>query len=175
MLSFDLRALEARAATVDGALEPSDPVWAADDPRPLGPLQVTGRISSAGAGHFYFQGHVEGVAAGECRRCLAEVTTPVSLDSQLVFVAADEEGADEESDAYLFDPEARELDLRPALREEWLLHAPAFPLCREDCKGLCPQCGNDKNLAADEGGCDCRPAVDPRWAALQGAARGATS
>ena len=68
---------------------------------------------------------------------------------------------------------ARELDLRPALREEWLLHAPAFPLCREDCKGLCPQCGNDRNLAADEGGCACQPAADPRWAALQGAARDA--
>ena len=64
MLSFDLRALEARAAVVDGALEPTDPVWDADDPRPLGPLRVTGRLSSAGAGHFYFTGHVEGVAAG---------------------------------------------------------------------------------------------------------------
>ncbi len=167
MLSFDLRALEARAAVVDGALEPSDPVWDAGDPRPLEPLRITGRLSSAGAGHFYFRGQVQGVAAGECRRCLTDVTTPVTLDSHLVFVASDEEGADEESDAYRYDPELGELDLRPALREEWLLHAPAFPLCREDCRGLCPTCGADRNLAAEAGGCACQPAADPRWAALR--------
>ena len=169
MLSFDLRALEAQAAAVDGVLEPSDPIWDADDPRPLEPLRVTGRLSSAGAGHVYFRGRLESVAGGECRRCLTDVTTPVALDSHLVFVASDEEGADEESDAYVFDATAGELDLRPALREEWLLHAPAFPLCREDCRGLCASCGADRNLAADAGGCDCQPAADPRWAALRGA------
>lgn len=170
MLSFDLRALEARAAVVDGVLEPSDPIWDADDPRPLGPLHVSGRLSSAGAGHFYFRGRVEGVAGGECRRCLTDVQTPVTLDSHLVFVAGDAEGADEESDAYPYDPEAGDLDLRPALREEWLLQAPAFPLCRDDCRGLCPSCGADRNAAADAGGCSCQPAVDPRWAALRGVA-----
>ncbi len=171
MLSFDLRALEARAAVVDGVLEPTDPIWDADDPRPAEPLHVTGRLSTAGAGHVYFRGRIEGVAAGECRRCLTDVTTPVALESHLVFVAADAEGADEESDAYGFDPDALELDLRPALREEWLLHAPAFPLCREDCQGLCPTCGTDRNLpAGDPSACHCAPAADPRWAALRDAA-----
>ena len=43
------------------------------------------------------------------------------------------------------------------------LDAPATPLCRDDCAGLCPQCGADLNT----GSCDCAPvAADPRWSAL---------
>ena len=45
----------------------------------------------------------------------------------------------------------RELDLRPSVREQWLLAVPSFVLCREDCKGLCPHCGADLNL----GPCGC--------------------
>jgi uncharacterized protein len=174
MLSFDLRALEAQAEHVAGELLPTDPVWQADDPLPQGPIRVTGRLSGAGADRFYFRGRIEGTAQGECRRCLTGVTTPVSLDSHLVFTSSDGEGADEESDAYVFDGNARELDLREAVREEWLLHVPTFPLCREDCAGLCPRCGGDRNVAADAGGCRCEPERDSRWDAL-GAARGGDS
>ena len=170
MLAFDLAALEARAAVVDGDISPSDSIWEADDPRPVTPLRVTGRLSSAGPGHLYFRGQIAGAAGGDCRRCLSEVVTPVDLDSHLVFVSAEDESADEESDAYVFDPSSGALDLRAAIREEWLLHAPSFPVCREDCRGLCPHCGADRNLASDAGGCACAPTVDPRWAALRDAA-----
>jgi uncharacterized protein len=166
MLSFDLRSLEIQAATVAGELAADDPIWDEHDPRPAGPLRVTGRLSRAGAGRFYFHGSIEGTAAGECRRCLADVTTPVALDSYLIFAEMGLGEADEESDEFLFDPGERALDLRPAVREDWLLAAPAFPLCREDCKGLCPTCGADLN----EGPCACPPAADDRWAALRPAA-----
>ena len=43
-----------------------------------------------------------------------------------------------------------ELDLRPAIREEWLLPAPTFALCRDDCKGLCARCGADLNAGPHE-------------------------
>ena len=55
------------------------------------------------------------------------------------------------------------LDLRPAVREEWLLAAPAFPLCREDCRGLCPQCGANLNEDPEHAH---EAAPDPRWAKL---------
>ena len=59
---------------------------------------------------------------------------------------------------------AADLDLRPALREQWLLAAPAFALCREDCKGLCPRCGADLNAGPH----DCATqTADPRWDALK--------
>ena len=58
---------------------------------------------------------------------------------------------------------AHELDMRPALREQWLLAVPAFVHCREDCKGLCPTCGTDLNVGA----CDCAPTTDSRWESLR--------
>ena len=172
MLSFDIRALEAHAQPVDGALSPTDEVWQAGDLLPQEPIRVTGRLSSAGPDRFYFSGRIEGTAQGECRRCLTDVTTPVVLDSHLVFSAATDEDGEDESDAYAFDLAARELDLREAVREEWLLNVPAFPLCRDDCAGLCPRCGADRNLPADAGGCRCEPERDNRWDALRAAASG---
>ena len=170
MLSFDIRALEAHAEAVAGELLPTDEVWQAGDPLPAGPLRVAGRLSAAGPDRFYFSGRIEGTAQGECRRCLTDVVTPVALDSHLVFTSSTAEDADEESDAYVFDAAERELDLRGAVREEWLLNVPAFPLCREDCAGLCPRCGADRNAADGAEACGCAPARDSRWDALRATA-----
>jgi uncharacterized protein len=56
-----------------------------------------------------------------------------------------------------------QLDLREAIRQNLLLALPMQPLCKEDCAGLCPQCG--KNL--NEGPCDCPPQEDERFSALK--------
>lgn len=163
MLCFDIRSLEARAENVDGTIAAVDPVWEADDARPLGEgVHVLGRLSGAGHGRFYFTGSLAGQVHSECRRCLAEFELGVSGDVQLLFAEAGLDDA-EEDDVVPIPPGARELDLRPALREEWLLAVPAFALCREDCKGLCPTCGTDRNTGA----CDCAAASDPRWAGLR--------
>jgi uncharacterized protein len=162
MLSFDIRSLASQAVHVDGNLAADDPVWQDDDPRPSTPVHVVGRLSSAGADRYYFSGRFEGEVAGECRRCLTDVTAPVAENVQLLFVEAETEGADD-PDVYVVDPRAPDLDLRPALREQWLLAVPAFLECRDDCKGLCPTCGADLNAGA----CDCAPATDSRWDALR--------
>jgi uncharacterized protein len=55
------------------------------------------------------------------------------------------------------------LDLTEAMRQYALLAMPMKPLCRQDCAGLCPECGHNLN----RGPCDCPgPTVDPRWAEL---------
>jgi uncharacterized protein len=162
MLSFDIRSLASRAVQVDGALAADDPVWREEDPRPSRPVHVVGRLSAAGVGRYYFSGHLDGEVAGECRRCLTDVTTSIDEDVQLLFVEADTEGADD-PDVFVVDARAHELDLRPALREAWLLAVPALVQCRDDCKGLCPTCGTDLNAEA----CDCASASDSRWDALR--------
>jgi uncharacterized protein len=162
MLSFDIGSLQSHAAAVDGELAPDDPIWQEGDVRPSGPIRVVGRLSVAGAGRYYFSGRIEGEAASECRRCLTDVSEEVAVESHLIFAEADLEDADDASDVFVLDPGARSLDLRPAVREEWLLAVPAFSVCREDCKGLCPKCGTDLN----EGPCDCPPSTDSRWDAL---------
>jgi len=165
MLVFDLRDLASAAAAVDDELPFNDPVWEETDRRPAEGVQVRGRLSSAGPGRFYFSGHITGAVRDECRRCLKEVQMEVDERVQLVFAAMGEEAADD-SDVFEFDPRTHELDLRPAVREQWLLSAPAYALCRDNCAGLCASCGADLNA----GPCGCAPAVDERWAALRHAA-----
>lgn len=163
MLSFDIRSLDAAAIPVDDELAADDAVWEEGDPAPSGPVRVTGRLSAAGAGRVYFSGHVEGVVAGECRRCLTDLVMPVRDDMHVVFAEPGDETADD-PDVYVFDPQAAELDLRPAVREQWLLSVPAYAQCRDDCKGLCLTCGADLNAGA----CECAPAsADRRWDALR--------
>jgi uncharacterized protein len=163
MLSFDIRALEAQAASVAGELPGDDAIWEEGDPLPERAVTVAGRLSPAGPGRFYFSGRIEGAVAGECRRCLADVSAEVAADSHLIFAESGVEDADDASDVFVLDPGARTLDMRPAVREEWLLAVPAFPLCRPDCKGLCPRCGADLNA----GPCECPPPSDTRWDALR--------
>ena len=163
MLSFDIRSLESTPERVDAHLAPNDPVWEEGDPRPSESLHVTGRVSSAGSGRFYFSGHVSGEVGLECRRCLTDVRAPVGEELHLIFAEAGDEEI-EDPDVFAIDPQAPELDLRPAIREEWLLAVPAFVLCREDCRGLCPTCGADLN----EDPAHTHAAADPRWAALRG-------
>lgn len=161
MLSFDLQSLSTRAAPVSGELPPDDPVWREGDLRPSGPIRVSGRISAAGAERYYWHGHVEGEVVLPCRRCLVDARAAMSEEAHVIFSQAGDR--EDDPDVFELDPGARELDLKPAVRELWLLHAPGYPLCREDCKGLCPTCGADLNA----GPCDCPPQTDSRWDALR--------
>ena len=163
MLSFDIRSLESHAAHVSGSLAPDDPIWEDGDLRPAEPIKVEGRLSAAGQSRFNFSGRVHGKTEVPCRRCLKEVEVFVDEDAHFIFSSEGEDAADD-PDVYSFDPLAVTLDLRPAVREAWLLAAPAYALCREDCKGLCPNCGIDWN----NGTCDCVPATtESRWDALR--------
>ena len=162
MLSFDRTSLESRAVRVDGHLGAGDPIWEEGDAKPAEPIHVTGRLSSAGEGRYYLSGRFVGAVDSECRRCLSPVRAPVTEEVHLLFAeSGDEEAAD--SDVYLLDPREPEVDLRPALREQWQLAVPGFALCREDCRGICPRCGADLN----QGPCECEAAIDPRWKALK--------
>lgn len=67
-------------------------------------------------------------------------------------------------DLDLFPYDGERVDLEPLLREQFVLSVPYAPLCREDCKGLCPQCGVDRNATT----CACEKPIDPRLAALKG-------
>ena len=163
MLSFDIRTLESHAVVVDEDLPASDPIWEDDDRKPEGAVHVTGRLSGAGPGRFYWHGRIEGDVVLECSRCLSDASAHVSDEAHIIFAETGDEETDD-PDVYRIDPKERELDLRPAIREEWLLAAPTFGLCRDDCKGLCARCGTDLNT----GSCDCEDtSADPRWDALR--------
>jgi len=162
MLSFDIRSLESKAVHVDGTIKPDDPIWEEGDVRPSEPVHVTGRLSSAGEGRFYFTGRVEGHVDLDCRLCLEPVDVEVDEDVHLLLA---ELGADEadDPDVFLYDPNERNIDIRPAIRETWLLTVPAYVQCRDDCKGLCATCGTNLN----ESTCNCTTTkTDSRWDGL---------
>ena len=163
MLSFDIRSLESHAAVVDEELSANDSVWQDEDPKPIDAVHVTGRLSAAGPGRFYWHGRIEGEVALECSRCLTATERHVNDEAHLIFADSENDETDD-PDVYLIDSAAIELDLRPALREQWILAAPTFALCREDCRGFCPRCGADLNAGPH----DCsHEEVDPRWEALR--------
>lgn len=165
MLSFDIRSLEREAAVVSGVLPSDDGVWMeGDTPLPVGDgIRVTGRLSAAGTGRYYFSGHLSGTVRQECRRCLVEVESGVDSQVQVLFGALGGED-DDDPDVYPVGSASGDvIDLRPAVREQWLLEVPPFSVCRPECKGLCPKCGADLNA----GTCGCAPGTDDRWEALR--------
>ncbi len=91
-----------------------------------------------------------------CRRCLADVAGTARI-------TVDELYQDHLSDEDAYQIEGDQIDMAPAIREYVLLELPEGPLCRDDCAGICPICGIDRNRAT----CDCDTEVrDDRWAAL---------
>jgi uncharacterized protein len=160
MLRIDLTAVREGPVETAAEIAPDDPLVVGAGVALASPLVVSGRLSTAGEGRYYWQARLKAVVHAECRRCLAPVRVPLSQSLGLVFVAEDEPG--EDADAYVVPRRATVLDLSEAVREELILAVPQFVECRDDCRGLCPRCGADLNA----GPCGCQPEVDPRWAAL---------
>ena len=132
------------------------------------PAAVTGKVRLSG-NEVFVNGHVETRAQVECDRCLKTVELPVSADFSLEYITGAEyescpaaELTEAEMSVSVFDGKA--IDVDEVVKEQILLAVPTRMLCREDCKGICPECGMDRNT----GECNCvTNDIDPRWAALK--------
>ena len=155
MLAVDLRDLWRGPIDTHGTLEAGHPALAGLDAELAGPLDVTGRIQETGPDEYYWRGHLSGTVRQECGRCLADMEQRVEADIDAYFTD-DPESADEPQ-RYPLPVTGSTLDLVPVVREELMLAVPLFPLCREDCAGLCPQCGADLN----RGPCECASTAEP--------------
>ena len=109
-----------------------------------------------------------------CSRCLEPFTIPVDRAFDLRYLPAgasapesdddDEEIEVEEDDVALTFYRDEQIDLNDLLREQFYLALPMKPLCKDDCRGICPQCGTNRNTAP----CECTPQwEDPRLAGLK--------
>lgn len=104
-----------------------------------------------------------------CSRCLEPFSLPIDSAFELRYLpavegseAGDREVGEEDLDAAVYRDDR--IDLNELLREQFYLALPMKPLCRDDCAGLCPQCGTNRNT----GTCACTPQWgDPRLAALK--------
>ncbi len=140
----NLRLIPDGGLTVEGEEDPG--IIELDDPlvdfsHPVGyrlPLTRTGSL-------LLVRGRLETRACFTCSRCLVNFTAPVRVED---FHREREIGADEEK-----------IDLTGDIREDIILAIPVKPLCRADCRGICPLCG--KELNEEECGCSNRAADSP--------------
>jgi len=111
----------------------------------------------------YVSGHVSAALSGECGRCLRPIDDTVDVDIAELYAYADsttDETAEEDEVGRI---EGDLIDLEPVVRDAVVLALPVNPVCAEDCRGLCPECGVPwDDLPADHG----HTVTDPRWAAL---------
>lgn len=148
MLRIDVRLARNGVFPVDATVAPDDPALGGLSVTLKGPVRVTGPLVAAGQGTWRWDGHVAGVALGECRRCLRPVEAPFGATVAAVY-STSAEMADDPGVYRLVEP-VTAIDLSEAVREEVGLAVPTWMLCREDCAGLCPKCGADLN----EGPCE---------------------
>lgn len=119
------------------------------------------RCTLEGAGErVRVTGEIQGRAQSHCHRCLTDFARPVEARFALLLQRGGESDAD---DVLVVAEAADEVDVGDFVREAVILEEPIRALCRTDCRGLCPQCGQDLNVAS----CDCVPPPDPRWDALK--------
>ncbi len=136
------------------------PATAADSRVPAGAEADCDFLLESYPGGIMATGMVRVPWAGVCRRCTTGVegTLVISLKERFCDPPGQGEPEDEEAFPILDDA----IDLGPMVHEAILTELPLAPLCREDCEGLCPYCGIDRN----EETCDCVAPRDPRWASL---------
>ena len=123
------------------------------------PLRITGEIYNNGQS-LTLEARVTGKMTTECARCLKPIEVEVDFNIHELLSRA-EDGAHGDEDIILFD--GHEIELDEIVTDHFLMSISGRYLCKEDCKGLCSNCGQDLN----EGDCGCdREYIDPRWQAL---------
>ncbi len=142
--------------------------YATEGLRPASELQVEG-VATLIDREIHVKGALATQLHMECARCLEPVVLPVKRNFDLYYVPLEEAPEEDEQPV----PRGQEelgfysgetLVLEDVAKEQVLLSLPMRVVCREDCKGLCPKCGINRNRET----CGCSETqVDPRWEALK--------
>jgi uncharacterized protein len=147
------------------------------DVRQLAPLKSSGRAQLVEEHHgkhaviedIRLQGALSTTLELACARCLDPVVQKVTRDFELLYRPQGADAGSEELSVTAAEAEVgyyqgEGLLLEDVLREQVLLAVPIKVICRDDCKGLCPTCGVNRNIES----CSCAPPLgDPRWSALK--------
>lgn len=167
-MKLDLGKIRQADTRYDRTFEPSEVEMPGDPYRIVAPVQIGFDIHKDKE-QFRLVGTVRTELELPCSRCLEDFRFPVNLDFDQRYLPQAVASADEETEVVEEDLETsfyhdEQIDLNELLREQFYLALPMKPLCREECRGLCPQCGTNLNT----GMCECAAAwEDPRLAALK--------
>ena len=118
---------------------------------------------------IWVRGRLKAKVSAECSRCLTHVEEPLDTEISEQFYPTVDTSTRTSIAASLLEDGAfwinatNELDVREAFRQNLIGHLPMKPLCRQDCAGICEQCGVNRNQSK----CHCGDeTIDPRWARL---------
>ncbi len=142
-----------------------------EDFRIVAPVRLTARVTKD-AEKVRLVGRVQTTIETDCGRCLEPFQVAVDAKLDMMFLPDTGDGAEKaagekevrEEDVGVSFYKDDTIDLGVMMRDEFYLALPMKPLCKDDCKGLCPVCGANRNREA----CTCRAEwVDPRMESLK--------
>ena len=149
MIKFSVSRVEKEPVFLEGSEPPE--FWELpenDTFAPDTPVTYELQVRSA-AGSILVTGRVQGKVSAVCGRCLEPVKLEICAENiELYYAKSDITG--------------EELDITADIRDELLIELPMNPLCSDDCQGLCPVCGNNRNLEK----CQCSRQGNLAWSAL---------
>lgn len=168
-MQIELDKLEGNSSQFAHVYEPEELKLDEEQARLIEPPSVRGRLDRRG-GEVRLRGTVRTRAQVDCDRCLQAVEIPIETSFDVKYISSDDYRAtetvelqEEDLSVGVFDDAT--IDIDELVREQLLLALPTRALCREECKGLCPTCGANRNSLE---ACGCQAsAVDPRWDALK--------
>jgi len=168
---FSVKELELKKVRFDVAFRAGEIDFSGDRLQQATPLEAQGtaELLPNTLGEIRIRGHLKVRMRSECDRCLEPAEFPVDANFDLFYRPAvedpyDEEVAIDEGESEIAFYEGGGIELKEILREYILLALPMQRVCREDCQGICPICGQNRNVV--ECGCQAKT-VDDRWAALK--------
>lgn len=123
------------------------------------PVQISGEVSNE-SGVLRLKGTIKTIYSTACARCLKPLDILLTAETDMIL--SDDPETEEEDDLFVLTGDS--VDPADVLVPALILQVQMTYLCKEDCKGLCPHCGADRNVTE----CDCESRqIDPRFAALR--------
>ena len=168
---LSVKQMELRKIRFDETFQPGRIDFAGEDLEQSSPLRVAGsaEVLARSDGEVRVQGKYTVEMEAQCDRCLGRVRYPLDGGFELYYrpvsaIAREEEVEIGEDEVEIGFYEGGGLEMEDILREQVLLALPMQRTCSEDCKGICPACGRNRN----ETECDCRiESGGDRWGALR--------
>ena len=174
MLVIHAREIPPEGKPIDVPLDPGAVHLEGEEEFSLVGGRLTGRVEKGEDKAVHFRGRLRAPLGLHCGRCLEPFVKELDEDLDLFFMphGTEPDADEEEQEVELSDRDMvvayyddDRIDLGEMVREQMLLALPLRRLCREDCRGLCPSCGVNRNT----GSCECQPTetVDERLAPLR--------
>ena len=169
VIAISIEDLEDGIHVIESDVDSSELTLSPEEGQFSSPIHLSSKITKMGTDLVLRSDIGVDITCG-CSRCLTEFTDRLDAHIDVIYerterLSINEDDLEESDDLVFLQYDAKELEVGSRVEEAVCLALPLKPLCKEDCKGLCPVCGTDLNANK----CDCNTeSEDPRWQGLKG-------